>query len=125
MSADDMRSHSRFRGQLDRLRKITRRYFNLISARSEFRNQRAKERHVRRVSKIDPDTHRSKAKGKSKKAKVRTIQIVRFLVRTTIEPRMCLISSASSLNSARRFSGMIFAAISSLNSDILVLLSAR
>ncbi len=57
VSANNMRGHPGFGSQLDRLRKVTGRNLNLMSARDKLRNQRAKERHVRRVSQVDPDSH--------------------------------------------------------------------
>ena len=50
VTADDVRSHAGFHRQLDRLRKITRGNLNLVPKRDKLRDQRAKERHVGRVS---------------------------------------------------------------------------
>src|SRR5438067_1643297 len=57
MPTDYVRHHSGLRRQLNRLRKVARGYFDLMSARSEFRNQCMKERNMRRVGEIDPDAH--------------------------------------------------------------------
>jgi hypothetical protein len=53
---DDGREASRF-GHLNRLRKLARGRFNLCPAPLEFGNQRAKERHVRRIREVYPETH--------------------------------------------------------------------
>ena len=47
MTADHYRHQAGCRCQLNRLRIVTRRHFRLMSALFEFRDQRAKERHVR------------------------------------------------------------------------------
>src|SRR6266404_4906505 len=112
MPADDVRRHARIRRQLNRLRKVARSDLDLMPAREKFRNQRAKERHVGGVGKIDPDAHDAKEKVKRQKKSGHT---VRLFVLMTIEPRMRLSSSASSLSSVRLFSGMIFAAMRSLS----------
>src|SRR5262245_30013873 len=57
VSANDVRHHARLDGQLNRLGIVARRNLNLMTARIEFRNQRVKERYVRRIGEIDPDTH--------------------------------------------------------------------
>src|SRR6266576_235979 len=57
MAADDVRRHARIRRQLNRLRKVARSDLDLMPARDKLRNQRAKERHVRRVGQVDPNAH--------------------------------------------------------------------
>ena len=50
VTADDVRSHPGLHRQLNCLCKITRGDLNLVPTREKLRDQRAKERHVGRVS---------------------------------------------------------------------------
>ena len=49
-------------GQLNRLRIVAGGNLDLMTALLELWNQRGEERHVRRVSEIDPDAHRTSKK---------------------------------------------------------------
>src|ERR1051326_4212619 len=114
MSANHVRQHAGLCSQLYCLRVVTRRDFDLVTARRELRNQGTKERHVRRIGEIDPDAHQVKPKGKSKKAKENELHRSSFSSERRL-PIIRISSSASSRSSAKRFSGMILTAIRSLN----------
>src|SRR5262249_18408394 len=58
VAADHVRHHAGVDCQFDCLSKIACGDFNLMPSRSKFRNQCVKERDVRRIGEIDPDSHR-------------------------------------------------------------------
>ena len=59
LADDDRRERGALR-QLNGLSEPARRHVHLVSARTEVRDKRTEERHVRRVREINPDTQDSK-----------------------------------------------------------------